>query len=370
MALPVERQVTYWGIALAALVAILWGLGNVLLPFVLGGAIAYCLDPVADWLEDHGVSRAAAVAIITVVGLLVLLPVLIYLIVTLIRQTEQLFTFMGSMAEDAPALATQFAGWVSATFGITLDEAAIQDGLRRIGQFLQTRAGSFTTSVLNSAAGIANALVVLVLAPVITIYLLVDWDRMIARVDDLLPRDHAPTIRQIARDIDKTLASFIRGQGTVCLILGAYYAIALAIVGLNFGLAIGAFAGLISFIPYIGALLGGALAIGVALFQFWGEWWWILGVAIIFQLGQIVEGNILTPNLVGQSVGLHPVWLLFALSAFGAAFGFIGLLVAVPLAAMVGVLVRFAIAQYMDGRLYQGLSGREPPDDHDNPDGV
>ena len=191
---------------------------------------------------------------------------------------------------------------------------------------------------------------------------------MVAAVDDLLPRDHAPAIRQIALDIDRTLASFIRGQGTVCMVLGAYYAIALMLIGLNFGIVIGVFAGLITFIPYVGALLGGALAVGVAIFQFWGEWWWIVGVAVIFQIGQIVEGNILTPNLVGQSVGLHPVWLLFALSVFGSLFGFVGMLVAVPLAAMVGVLVRFFAGQYLGGRLYQGLAGRAPPEDYDGPD--
>lgn len=372
MALPVEQQVKYWGLALAVLVGLLWVLGDVLLPFVLGGAIAYCLDPIADWFEAKGLNRALSVALISVVAIILFVFALLLVIPTLTRQAEQLFTFLTSMAEDAPMMAESFSAWVSATFGITLDEAAISDGLARIGEFLRTRGGNLANTVLSSAAGIVNVIVLFVLVPVITIYLLIDWDRMIARIDDLLPRDHAPTIRQIATDIDKTLASFIRGQGTVCLILGIYYAVALALVGLNFGLVIGAFAGLISFIPYVGALLGGALALGIALFQFWGDWWWIIGVAVIFQVGQVVEGNILTPNLVGSSVGLHPVWLIFALSVFGALFGFIGLLVAVPLAAMVGVLVRFAIAQYQAGRLYQGLAGQEPlpdPADDDTPQG-
>jgi predicted PurR-regulated permease PerM len=178
---------------------------------------------------------------------------------------------------------------------------------------------------------------------------------MTARVDDLLPRDHAPTIRKICRDIDKTLASFIRGQGTVVLILGVYYAISLMIVGLNFGLVVGSIAGLISFIPYVGALVGGALAIGIAIFQFWGDWFSLGAVVVIFAVGQFLEGNILTPKLVGNSVGLHPVWLIFALSVFGALFGFVGMLVAVPLAASLGVIARFLIAQYKTSRLYRGL---------------
>jgi predicted PurR-regulated permease PerM len=194
---------------------------------------------------------------------------------------------------------------------------------------------------------------------VITFYLLLDWDKMTGRVEALLPRDHAPVIRRLGGEINQTLASFIRGQGTVCLILGTYYAIALMICQVQFGLVIGAFAGLITFIPYIGALLGGALAIGVALFQFWGEWGWIIAVAVVFVIGQFLEGNVLTPKLVGKSVGLHPVWLLFALSAFGTLFGFTGMLIAVPVAAALGVLTRFGIAQYQASLLFQGKEGLE-----------
>jgi predicted PurR-regulated permease PerM len=189
--------------------------------------------------------------------------------------------------------------------------------------------------------------------------MLLDWDRMIARIDALLPRDHAPVIRRLASEIDQTLAAFIRGMGTVCLILGTYYAVALMLVGLQFGLVVGFIAGLVTFIPYLGALIGGALAIGLALFQFWGDWLSIGLVAGIFVVGQVIEGNILTPKLVGGSVGLHPVWLLLALSVFGALFGFVGMLVAVPVAAALGVVARFGVDQYLDSRLYRGLSERD-----------
>jgi len=177
---------------------------------------------------------------------------------------------------------------------------------------------------------------------------------MVSRIDDQIPRDHVRTIRDLARQIDRTLASFIRGQGTVCLILAAYYAIALMLVGLNFGLVVGAIAGALTFIPYVGAVVGGALAVGLALYQFWGDWVWIVAVALIFQSGQMIEGNVLTPKLVGSSVGLHPVWLLFALSVFGTLFGFVGLLVGVPVAAVIGVLVRFALHRYKSSPLYLG----------------
>ena len=186
---------------------------------------------------------------------------------------------------------------------------------------------------------------------------------MIARIDELLPRDHAPTIRKLGRDIDNVLASFVRGMGTVCLILGTYYAVALMAVGLQFGLVVGFIAGLVTFIPYLGALIGGTLAIGLALFQFWGDWASIGLVAGIFALGQVTEGNFLTPKLVGSSVGLHPVWLLLALSVFGALFGFVGMLVAVPVAAALGVLARFATSQYLSSRLYTGLEGLNQEND-------
>jgi predicted PurR-regulated permease PerM len=166
-------------------------------------------------------------------------------------------------------------------------------------------------------------------------------------------------VRQIASEIDGTLSAFVRGMGTVCLILGAYYAIALMVVGLDFGLVVGIIAGLVTFIPYVGAILGGALAIGLGLFQFWGDWATVMMIAGIFALGQVAEGNYLTPKLVGSSVGLHPVWLMLALSVFGWMFGFVGMLVAVPLAATIGVLVRFATTQYTSGRLYKGHAGKE-----------
>jgi predicted PurR-regulated permease PerM len=199
----------------------------------------------------------------------------------------------------------------------------------------------------------------MVITPVVGVYLLLDWDRMIDRIDALLPRDHAPVIRRLAAEIDTTLASFIRGMGTVCLILGTYYAASLMLVGLQFGLVVGFIAGLVTFIPYLGAMIGGSLAIGLALFQFWGDWVSVGLVAGIFVVGQVIEGNILTPKLVGKSVGLHPVWLLLALSIFGALFGFVGMLIAVPVAAALGVIARFAAAQYTQSPLYRGVSGQD-----------
>ncbi|MEM9707618.1 MAG: AI-2E family transporter [Pseudomonadota bacterium] len=358
MALPVRQQIIYWTIAAAVLVALLVFLGDVLLPFVLGGAVAYCLDPVADRLERWGLSRVWATVVITIVALLVFVLAVLLIIPTLLDQLGQLFAL-------APELGRELRTWIDTRFpDITDANSTIGRSLASLGETIQAKGAEFINGVLTSALSFLNVLVLVVLVPVVAFYLLLDWDRMVAQIDDLLPRDHAPVIRKIAGDIDNTLAAFIRGQGTVCLILGIYYAALLAAVGLQFGLVIGAVAGLISFIPYVGAVVGGALAVGLALFQFWGEWIWVAAVYAIFQSGQFLEGNILTPKLVGSSVGLHPVWLIFALSVFGTLFGFIGLLVAVPLAASIGVIARFFIGQYRQGLLYKGVAGREGPEDN------
>ncbi|RMA41653.1 AI-2E family transporter [Rhodophyticola porphyridii] len=349
MALPVKQQMIYWGIALAMFFVILWALGDVILPFLVGGAIAYFLDPVADWLERKGFTRIWATVLISLVAILVVVVAALIVIPLLVSQLTGLIA-------AAPELFERLRDFLTTRFPQLMDEnSPLRDSLAAISETLQSRGGELVNGLLSSAMSVLNFIVFIVVVPVVSFYLLWDWDRMVARVDDLLPRDHRPVIRRLAKEIDRTLASFVRGQGTVCLILGTFYAVSLMLVGLQFGVVVGFVAGLISFIPYVGALFGGALALGLALFQFWGEWWWILAVAAIFQVGQLVEGNILTPNLVGGSVGLHPVWLIFALSAFGSVFGFVGLLVAVPVAAAIGVLIRFGVEQYKQSLLYRGL---------------
>lgn len=356
MALPVKTQLTYWGIAAAVFLVLLWALGDVILPFVLGGAIAYFLDPIADRLERLGLSRAAATALITLLAVILFILLVLLVIPTLVRQTTALI-------ETAPALAQQLQEFLTTRFPSLMDEGStLRSSLSSLGETIRERGGDLVNAVLGTFSSVLNVVLLFVIVPVVAFYLLLDWDRMVAEIDRLLPRDHAPVIRRLAREVDQTLAGFVRGQGTVCLILGTYYAVALMLVGLQFGIVIGFIAGILTFIPYVGALIGGILSIGLALFQFWGEWWLIVIVWAIFQSGQFVEGNVLTPKLVGSSVGLHPVWLIFALSAFGALFGFVGLLVAVPVAAALGVLTRFAIQQYRDSRLYRGISGQDTPE--------
>ncbi|MEM7090142.1 MAG: AI-2E family transporter [Pseudomonadota bacterium] len=356
MALPAKDQLRYWGIVAVVFVLVLWALGDVLLPFVIGGAIAYFLDPVADRLERLGLSRMAATGVITVVGLIGFALVLLMVVPALVTQLIDLIDVF-------PTLLQELRGFIEKQFPSILDrESNSHQFLVSLGDTLKSKSGDLLQSVVASLGSAINVVVLLVIVPVVTVYLLLDWDRMIGRIAELLPRDHAPTIKRLAGEIDNVLASFVRGMGTVCLILGTYYAVALMLVGLQFGLIVGFIAGLVTFIPYLGALIGGTLAIGLALFQFWGDWAHVGLVAGVFALGQVTEGNFLTPKLVGSSVGLHPVWLLLALSVFGALFGFVGMLVAVPVAAALGVLARFGTSVYLDSRLYTGLEGQDQED--------
>ncbi len=364
MALPVQTQAKYWSIVAVVFLAALWFLGNVMTPFLIGGTIAYFLDPVADRLEAAGLKRIWATVLITTVAALAFVILALMVIPSLVNQTLAFF-------EAAPQLATDAQTFLTRHVPSLMDEDSIlRQSIDALGTAVQQRGGELANIAFNSAMSVVGVIMLIVIVPVVAFYMLWDWDHMVAIIDDLLPRDHAPVIRDLAAQIDRTLASFIRGQLSVCMILGAYYAIALMLVGLQFGLVVGFVAGLISFIPYIGALVGGVLSIGLALLQYWGgieipaadgtiahatDWVRIIAVAAIFLLGQFLEGNILSPNLVGQSVRLHPVWLIFALSAFGSIFGFVGMLIAVPVAAIIGVLVRHFTARYKQGLLYRGI---------------
>ena len=357
MALPVRYQVIYWGIALAVFFLLLWFLGSVLLPFLVGGALAYFLDPVADRLERAGLGRIAATTVITVIAVLIVVLLVLAVIPTLVNQ-------LTALVNAAPEIARKLQVFLTERFPELSDSTSVvRQTLAKLAATVQSKGAELAEGLLASVMGVISAAVFILVVPVVAFYLLMDWDHMIARIDTLLPRDHAPVIRRLSAEIDAVLSAFVRGQLSVCLVLGIYYSVALMIAGLQFGLVVGAIAGAITFIPYVGALVGGALAIGLALFQFWGDWFSIGAVAAIFALGQFLEGNVLTPKLVGSSVGLHPVWLLFALSAFGSVFGFVGMLVAVPVAASLGVLTRFALAQYHDSLLYRGIAGRIPEDE-------
>lgn len=219
--------------------------------------------------------------------------------------------------------------------------------------------GRVAGGLITQLEALANLLSLLLITPVVSFYLLRDWDHLVAKVDSWLPRAHVETIREQFREIDKTLAGFVRGQVTVCIILGLFYGIGLSLVGLEFGFIVGFATGLISFVPFFGMLVGFVVGMGLALAQF-DSWIHIGLVAGVFMAGQVIEGNFLTPKMVGKRVGLHAVWVIFALLACGALFGFVGVLLAVPLAAVIGVLVRFGVARYLESPLY--LADERPGD--------
>lgn len=353
-----RRQIVFWLAAASFFILFLYVFSSILLPFVAGMALAYFLDPVADRLESLGLSRLLSTIVILIAFLLTFIVALMVVVPLLASQLNDFIARIpGYIAELQGLLARFDPNWLRDAIGV--DSTNIREGLTAL---LQQGAGFLTTllqSVWNSGKALIDIAGLFIVTPVVAFYMLLDWDHMIAKVDGWIPRDHVHTVRALASDINRSVAAFVRGQGTVCIILGLFYAIGLTLVGLNFGLLIGLFAGLISFIPYVGSLVGFVLALGVAVVQFGSDWIWIAATAGVFFAGQFIEGNILQPKLVGASIGLHPVWLMFALFAFGSLFGFVGLLVAVPASAAVGVLVRFAIDRYLDSPLYKGHGERK-----------
>jgi predicted PurR-regulated permease PerM len=349
-----QKQVTFWAVSFALLILILWLLSDILLPFLAGMILAYFLDPVADALQRMGFSRLMASLIILIFAVLGFTLLLFLLIPVLSDQVAK-------FANHVPALVAALTQLFNDTAPQWLKDMLARSGTNvpsSVSDIATKAAGwlaTLLTSIWSGGLALFNILSLLVVTPIVAFYMLNDWDRMVAKVDGWLPREHVETIRELARQIDTAMAGFVRGQGTVCLALGVFYAIGLSLAGLNFGLLIGLGAGLLTFIPYAGSTIGAVLAIGTGLVQFWPDWVHVVIIAAIFAAGQFLEGNFLSPKLVGDRIGLHPVWLMFALFAFGYVFGFVGLLLAVPLAAAAGVLVRFALRQYLKSPLYLGV---------------
>jgi predicted PurR-regulated permease PerM len=359
--MSVQRQIGFWIIALFAVVLLLYVLRDILLPFVAGFALAYLLDPLADRLQRLGIGRFGATIVILVLFVLVFILSLVLLVPLVAHQLAAFIERLPSYVERLQALMIEQGGPLIERLGGPDSLADIQ---RSVGDLVGqgvTWIGNFIRSLWSGGQAILSVFALLVVTPVVAFYLLIDWDRMVATVDGWLPLRHRETIRKIALDINDAIGGFVRGQALVCLILGTFYALGLSFIGLNFGALIGMAAGLLSFIPYVGSMTGLLLSVGVAIVQFWPNWTWIVTTLAVFVFGQFVEGNILSPKLVGASVGLHPVWLMFALLAFGSLFGFVGLLLAVPLAAAIGVIARYALRRYMASALYHGGQVVLPP---------
>jgi predicted PurR-regulated permease PerM len=343
-------QVWFWLGALAAFFLALYLLSPILLPFVAGGIIAYFLDPAVTWLEHRGLPRWLA----TVIGLgafILVLVLLTALILPLLRLQ------IGELINRLPTLFNKIQALVDQSMQFAARKLAAED-FQKLRETLSGSVGDLVNwaihqaqAILTSGLALANLLSLVFITPVVAFFVLRDWHRIIAHIDDWLPRDQLATIREQARLVDTMLGGYIRGQLLVCLALGIFYAVALSLIGLDFGLILGILTGLIAFIPYLGYATGFVLSLGFALLQFgWG--WGLVWVAAVFAVGQVLETVILVPRLVGQRVQLHPVWVIFALLAFGTLFGFLGILIALPTAAVVGVLVRFSLGRYMASPLY------------------
>jgi predicted PurR-regulated permease PerM len=349
-----ERHIAFWLAALVVLVGLLWLLSPILLPFVLGMALAYALDPLANWLTRHGVGRGVA-ALIILGGFVVAFAVLLLIVAP--RLLGQVTDFTNQAPQYAQKLQNLVTNldypWLKNIFGenFKTDIAA--------GGWMNEAIGyisKFVFSLWSTGRALISIFSLVIITPVVAFYLICDWQRIINAVDRLIPLPQRDTVRSLAREIDTTISAYVRGQSGVCLILGSYYAVGLTLAGLSFSLLIGVVSGLISFIPYVGSLTALVLSLSVAAAQFQADWVSILKVAAVVLVGQFFEGYVLAPKLVGHSVGLHPVWLMFALFAFSYLFGFVGLLLAVPLAAAAGVLTRFAVRRYRESPIYTGKS--------------
>lgn len=351
-----ERRLVLWVVVILGGGLLVYLLRNALFPFVAGLVVGYLLDPLADRLEARKCPRGLAAALIVGAFLVVLVTVIVVLVPVLSAQVTDLVGRLPGYLDRI----RDFAEPLIAQLRASLTESQLEQLQQFGGDFAGDMVGWVGTVLKGMVGGGAVLLQVLSLAvimPVVAFYLLRDWDRIVAHLDGLLPREAADTIRKQVREIDDRLSGFLRGQALVCLILGTIYAVGLTAVGLDFGLLVGMGAGLISFIPYFGTAVGLVTGLGLALAQF-SDWLPILLVAGVFALGQLLEGYVLTPKLVGERIGLHPVWVLFALMAGGMLFGFTGILLAVPAAAALGVVVRFVIERYRTSPLYR--SGKAP----------
>ncbi|MCA0319472.1 MAG: AI-2E family transporter [Proteobacteria bacterium] len=360
--MTLQGQMLFWSAALVVLIALLWLLSPILLPFVAGFGIAYLLRPVVDWLERMRVNRMIA-ALLAVTLVVLAFTVIVLAVVPVFA--SQLTSFIQKVPEYVGKLQVLLNDpqhpWLQKIVGLTGGDNAVG-----VSDLVKEGTGwitAFLAGLWSGGQSLISLFSLLVVAPVVAFYFLYDWNRMIATMDGWVPVPHRPTVRDLARKVDAAIAGFVRGQTAVCLLLGAFYAIGLSLAGLNFGLLIGLVAGLLTFIPYVGSLTGLVVSTGVAVAQFWPEWVPIATVVGVFFVGQFIEGNILSPKLVGESIGVHPVWLIFALLAFGYLFGFVGLLLGAPLAATAGVLVRFAMHRYRASVLFTGDPPSLPPPD-------
>jgi predicted PurR-regulated permease PerM len=351
MALSAKSQLTFWGITSALFIAFIWIFKAVLTPFVLGMVIAYLLNPLVKRFSTRGIKRTTSTIIILSLFFVVVTAIIIVVAPIVARESAELIKALPGYLDRIIELVQPYIAWFQEVTGQgSLEDAKafLKDNISKILSVTGGVAGSLVAGG-QAVIGMATTIVI---TPLVAFFMMKEWPAITDWVEDLIPRDKEKMIKDLIKQIDAKLSGFIRGQLSVAFFLGLIYAIALTIAGLNYGFLIGVVAGVLSIIPLVGSTIGLIVAVTIAWFQA-GELNYVLIIAAIFFVGQIVEGNILSPKLLGDSVGLHPLWILFALMAGGSLFGILGMLLAVPVAAIVGVLVGFAIMQYKASPLYK-----------------
>lgn len=347
----------FWQMAVVCTIILLLLFHPILLPFVFGVLMAYLLNPLIVLLSRLGISRLWGTILISIVVVLLIVLILTIFLPIISWQLQQFVTkAIPIYFDDLQTLFESKSFSMVRSYFVSSDQPIgmnLQNLITSNGDLTK----SFMTSLLNSGKSIVGSFSLFIIAPVVAFYVLLDWEYMIKAIDSLIPRKYVHNVHIIIRDIDRSIAGFVRGQGTVCLILAVYYAITLTFCGLNYAILLGLYVGIASFIPYIGSASGFLVSLLVAWTQYYTydtKWYYISAIIGVFLFGHFIENYVLQPKLVGNSVGLHPVWLIFALIAFGYLFGFLGMLIAVPTAAAIGVLVRFAITHYMKSAIYKG----------------
>ena len=354
---------TFWVLFCSLSLVALLVFYEILLPFAAGFVLAYLFQPFVDRMNGWGLDRGVAAFIIIAVVALIIALIVALIVPPLVDELAQLIQELPRYYQEARAYILQHYGSYLPPLqklGAPRAPGPRAPGLPpQITQDLAPWLFSQLQTLVQGSLALFNSLALMFLTPVVTFFLLRDWDDMIAGVEELLPRQDAPAIKEIAEEIDWTISGYLRGMLIVLLIVSAFYMVALGAIGLNYGLVIGLGAGLISFVPYLGSTSGFLVSGAVAVSQFWPDYTRIGLVCGVFVLGQVIEGNVLTPKIVGDKVRLHPVWMLFALIASGYLFGFTGLLISVPMAAAIGVLVRFAVRKYYGSPMYEGEEKHE-----------
>lgn len=342
----------FWSaVALVALL-FLYLIRGILLPFMAGMAVAYFLDPLVDWLEERGLSRLAGTAMVSLIFFILAGTVIAIIGPMLVNQLIDLVASMPEYIERLQHSLFSLSLELSESTGVDL-RARVQEAMASGAESAVGSLSEIMIGIVESGLAIVSVLSLLLITPIVGFFMLLEWDHIVARIDEHLPLGQRATLRDLFRRMDRVLAGFVRGQATVCLIMAVYYSLALTLAGLDYGLVIGVIAGILTFIPFIGSLTGLVLTVGIALAQYGNLTDMILPVAL-YLVGQGLEGNLLTPRLVGRQIRLHDLWVIFAVLAGGAVFGFWGALLAVPISGCLGVLVRFGLRRYRSSSFYLG----------------